>query len=203
MTVENKYSRGKIYKLVNNVDDEFYVGSTTQSLAKRKGGHVVDARHQPERNVYKHLNEIGLDEVQIILVENYPCQSIHELKARERYWIDQLKPSLNKCIPFRTRQEYYQDNKDKLYERQKEYREDNKDKLHEIRKEYNKANKDKIRERQKEYREDNKDKIKEYKEVNKDKIYERTKEYNKANKDRINEQRRERYAMKKAQKQIN
>jgi|GEM_PF-6668335 len=35
----NKYSNGKIYKLVSNHCDKPYIGSTTQPLANRKAGH--------------------------------------------------------------------------------------------------------------------------------------------------------------------
>jgi group I intron endonuclease len=109
----NKYQRGKIYKLVNDIDDEFYIGSTCEILSKRKAKHKCDSKRLPDRTIYKHLNEIGWDTVDIILIENYPCNSKEELHARERYWIEELKPNLNKYIPTRTIEEYREQNKDK------------------------------------------------------------------------------------------
>ena len=53
------YQNGKIYKLVNDLDDQIYIGSTTQSLAVRKGGHKRDSRRHPNRKVYSYLNSIG------------------------------------------------------------------------------------------------------------------------------------------------
>jgi hypothetical protein len=38
--------------------------------------------------------------VHLNLVESYPCNSSDELRAREQYWIDQLKPYLNVSSPY-------------------------------------------------------------------------------------------------------
>ena len=110
----NIYQRGKIYKLVNNVDDNIYIGSSTNELYKRKNQHKYKSLTFPERNVYKHFNNIGWENVEIILIENYPCISKNELHARERHWIELLKPKLNQVIPTRTDKEYREDNKDKI-----------------------------------------------------------------------------------------
>ena len=98
-----RYQNGMIYKLVNDVDDQFYVGSTCMPLAKRKSNHKVDAKKHPNQRLYKHLNEIGWDCVKIILIEKWPCEDKYELEKRERYHIEELKPSLNKNIPTRPR----------------------------------------------------------------------------------------------------
>ena len=55
----NRYHNGKIYKLVNTVDDRIYVGSTAMPLSKRLSSHKLDARRQPERRVCKELNTVG------------------------------------------------------------------------------------------------------------------------------------------------
>ena len=47
------------------------------------------------KNPYKHFNLIGWDNVSMILLEKYPCNSKQELKAREHYWITELHPKLN------------------------------------------------------------------------------------------------------------
>ena len=90
------YTNSKIYKLVNDIDDQIYVGSTTQSLAVRKGGHKRHARKYPDRRVYSHLNAIGWDSVRIILIENVNCQNAEELRQHEQRHIDLLRPSLNR-----------------------------------------------------------------------------------------------------------
>ena len=96
------YANGKVYRLVNNVDEKFYIGSTCNPLHKRKNRHKRDAVKSPTQPVYKHLNIIGWENVEIILIESFPCNSKAELEARERYWIELMKPALNKAIPTRT-----------------------------------------------------------------------------------------------------
>jgi len=103
-----RYSNGKIYKLVNNVDDEIYVGSTCLPFAKRFYWHKTSAKRYPERKVYKHLNAIGWENVKIILIETFPCESKAELEKRERYCFDELKPTLNANVPSRLKEEYSQ-----------------------------------------------------------------------------------------------
>ena len=82
------YQNGKIYKLVNSVDDKIYVGSTCGNLRLRKSRHKSKSKLEPNRHIYKHLNEIGWDNIDIILIELYQCNSKDELHARERHWID-------------------------------------------------------------------------------------------------------------------
>ena len=94
------YVNGKIYKLVNNSDEEVYVGSTTSRLSARKCWHRGDAAKYPERRVYAHLNEVGWDSVSIILVEEFPCANEDQLRQRERHWYDEMKPSLNMIRPW-------------------------------------------------------------------------------------------------------
>ena len=103
-----RYSNGKIYKLVNNVDDQIYVGSTCLPFAKRFYWQKARAKRNLERNVYKHFNAIGWENVKIILIETYPCNSKAELEKRERYWFDKFKPSLNSNVPFKVMPEYFQ-----------------------------------------------------------------------------------------------
>jgi hypothetical protein len=92
----SRYQNAKVYKLVNDTDDEFYIGSTSMSLAKRKSSHKAMAKIQVNRRVYAHLNEVGWEHVRIVLVEAYPCENKQELLRREQHWMDELSPSLNK-----------------------------------------------------------------------------------------------------------
>jgi len=92
------YQNGKIYKIVNKVNDKIFIGSTTQLLCKRKASHKSRA-YGSETLLYKELNAIGWDTVDLILIESYPCNSLEELEARERYYYDLLKPELNSVRP--------------------------------------------------------------------------------------------------------
>lgn len=195
-----RYKNGKIYKLVNNVDDEFYVGSTCLPLAKRIYNHKNEARHTP-RPVHMHMNDIGWDNVSIVLVEEYECNNKMELERRERYWIETLKPSLNKVVPTRTTKEWCAENRDRLREAKEKWRDNNRDKVNEMNRKSYAKNVEQQRARKAKYVAENKDKERErhakYYSENIDKIQQK---YNE-NKDAINARRRELYAQKKAQQQ--
>jgi len=66
------YQEGKIYKIVNDVDDEIYVGSTCNTLAKRFGDHKSSITKRPKYKIYQKMSEMGVNNFRIILVENYP-----------------------------------------------------------------------------------------------------------------------------------
>ena len=196
------YSKGKIYKIVNDVDEEVYVGSTVQPLCARLAEHKRKSKQEDSRKCYNHWNGIGWDTVKIILVEDFPCERKEQLEARERYWIEQIG-TLNKNIPTRCKNEYREANKDVIIEKKKQYYVANKDYLKEKNKKYREEHndKDKNSEYFKKYNEANKDTIKErkkqYREVNKDEIKEKKKQYYEANKDAINAKQREKREKKK------
>jgi len=180
------YSKAKIYKLttIHNPDLVYY-GSTVNELYKRKGNHKSKFKIK-DKNICSssQLFELGIDDVEITLVEMFSCNSKEELLKRERFYI-QNNNCVNKNIPSRTLKEYYKDNKDIFKKKFKKYNEENKDKIKEINKEYRENNKDNISLNKKKYYEENKDKIKdkikEYQKNNKDK----KKQYYKENKDNI------------------
>lgn len=155
-----KYSNGKIYKLVNDVNDEIYVGSTCNSLSKRIAKHRYFAKTKPSQ-VHRCMNVIGWDNVKIILIEEYPCDNRMQLERRERYWIDELKPSLNKALPGRTYEEWKEENKEMLQQYMKEYNLQHKDTKREYDKKYREDNAEKRKQQEKEFYEKNKDKINE------------------------------------------
>jgi len=148
------YKNGKIYKIVSDNTDNIYIGSTCSMLSKRI------SNHKNEYNQFlkgKHNNTssselIKLGNVDIILIENYPCESKEQLHARERYHIEQNKSiCVNKLLPIRNSKEYYQDNKEKMAEYKKEYTESNIEKIKERNKEYYQENKEIIAEKQRLY----------------------------------------------------
>ena len=61
----------------------------------------------------------------IVLIENYPCHSKEELKARERHYIEKLD-CINKNIPLQTDQEYRETHKDEKQEYNRNYYKENK-----------------------------------------------------------------------------
>lgn len=135
------YQNGKIYKMVNNETNDFYVGSTTKKyLAHRKSGHHQDSKQEVRKSpLMQAIRTYGITTFSIILIEKYPCQDKDELCAREQYWIDQLKPTYNvfkalltdeECKQYRAQydKEYKATHKDKIREIQRKTREKNKEK---------------------------------------------------------------------------
>ena len=128
------YQKGKIYKIISQHTDKCYVGSTTKDrLSNRLAGHRSDLKNGKNMSS-KYILELG--DYEIVLLELYPCNSKDELHMRERHYIETLD-CVNKCIPIRSKQEWYIANKDKISEYQTEYRLNNKDSLKQKRKERN------------------------------------------------------------------
>ena len=179
MIGNRNYENGKIYKLVNDVNNKIYVGSTTTTLARRKCWHKSKGTMMPGVKII--FDDIGWDQLKIVLVESFPCNTNDELRQRERFWYDELKPDLNRIRPWVGKDEAKQEKK----QRNDQYRENNKDKIQQYKKEYRGINKDKM----KQYREHNKDAIKEqtkqYYNDNKDTIKQYKKQYQKDNGDKI------------------
>lgn len=149
------YQQGKIYTIRCRTDDTMiYVGSTTQSLAKRWGGHKVHSREEKQKNrlIYTIINN-DWDNWHIELYESYPCSCREELCRKEGEVI-RLIGNLNSKIEGRTQQE--------ISEYAKAYHQDHKQELSENKKEYYQNHKQEHLEKQKAYRQDHKQEISEY-----------------------------------------
>ena len=55
------YQNGKIYKILNNIDGEIYVGSTIEALGQRMSKHRYTMKKQPHYKLYKHMHELDVD----------------------------------------------------------------------------------------------------------------------------------------------
>ena len=141
------YQLGKIYKIVCNITQKIYIGSTAQKY--------ISTRLQSHKGKYKLYKEDSLlneycssyeilknENFKIILIEKYPCNDKMELYQRERYWYD-LLDCVNKLPPCTSSLE----KKQKANERNKRYRISHKEQLDE----YRINNRDKIREQDREY----------------------------------------------------
>ena len=120
------YSKGKIYKIVADTNEDYdpYIGSTTKEyLSQRMTKHRLhytqwkkgSKKQSTSSNIFERF---GMDNCQIILLENYPCSSNDELVARERYWFDKIK-NCNRCRP-KISEEEVKEYMKKRYEKSKE-----------------------------------------------------------------------------------
>ena len=158
MTQDDRYSRGKIYKLVSDVSDLIYIGSCCVPLHKRFYNHKSDfttAKKDPTKS--SELFKLG-GKVEIILIEEFPCKSKMELERRERFHIENNN-CVNCYIPGRTKAEYYEANKEEIAEQGKEYYATNRGARLEKMKKHYEANRGAILEQKKEYKKANRDAI--------------------------------------------
>ena len=141
---EINYKNGKIYKIepiCEHDEGDVYIGSTTkQYLSQRMTAHRGNYKRFKYNKVNKRVrafdlfDKYGIENCDIILIEQVEANSIDELHIREAHYIKTIKCN-NKMIPTRTQQEWRDENKEKM----KQYRDDHKDKQ----KQYWKNHKDK------------------------------------------------------------
>ena len=151
------YETGLIYiiKCKDETKSDTYIGSTC-NLKNRQYAHNSGCNNPTNRNynrdLYKKIRlNGGMNNHIYIILEKKSCKNKKELLALERLYIEKIKPSLNKEIPGRSKNE----RKEYMKQYLKEY---NKKKLLELKKyrnDYYKKNIIKI----KAYAEDNKDAI--------------------------------------------
>ena len=148
------YHNGKIYKIVSDSEpNKVYIGSTTQQLSKRLGGHVSDyiCFLNGKHHFVTSFDLLKNNDYQILLIENVSCENREELHKKEGEWIkkyknnDDLEECINKCIVGRTSKEYYNDNREAVLIQKKIYQEKNKDKIQQYMKDHYKQNHDKIK----------------------------------------------------------
>lgn len=117
-----------VYKVTNTITGDFYIGSSKD--AKRRWithkAPSVWARH-PNLRMYQDMAQYGLNNFTFEIIEE-----TSDLKEREQYFIDLLRPSYNSNRAngwdFERYKEYYNTNKDKMVAQPKEYWERNKEK---------------------------------------------------------------------------
>jgi len=191
------YKNGRIYKILNYIDDDIYVGSTCQPLSKRMAKHrsSINSTTKGHRALYAKMRELGVEQFYIELIEECPCDNKEQLHKREGEFIREFG-TLNHLISGRSIKEWLQDNHEHCKERNKQYKEDNKEHIQTYLKEYYatnseqikqrmRDNKEKIKEYNKEYYVINKEKHKQYYHDNKEHKRELGKAYYEKNKDRL------------------
>ena len=121
------YQEGKIYKIYNTINDDIYIGSTTQKICERMRCHRSNYKYKDKfKNLvnvklYEAMDEYGVGNFFIELIEKYPCNDKDELRRSEGKYIRELKPSLNMVIAGRTHKEWREDNRETLLHSKKEY----------------------------------------------------------------------------------
>jgi hypothetical protein len=119
----SKYQHGKIYKIINDIDDQIYVGSTILPLNIQFTSHKSKSKLCPERKLYKHFKKHGIEHFKIILIKLYPCDNKTALKIEEEGYKILLNAQLNTRRAHQTAEQ--------LKEQDNAYREKNRAKINE------------------------------------------------------------------------
>lgn len=120
---------GRVYRIVNPNVSKVYVGATRCSLQDRMNRHTWDFacwKRNPEKRKRNYFTSFKLLETEgectIELLEEFKFDSIKELHARERHWIENLDV-VNVLVPTRTHKEYKQTHRDQTNIHNRTYRE--------------------------------------------------------------------------------
>lgn len=119
--------------------------------------------YKQDRPLYTKMNDLGIINFYIELIEECPCDNLKQLRKREGHFIREIC-TLNKIVAGRSDKEYREDNTDRLRELRQIWENDNAESLKEKSKEYYQQNKDSLSDKWKIYREEHQDRIKERKE---------------------------------------
>ena len=148
--MENRYSKGQIYKVCDKSYTKCYIGSTTVSLSRRMVQHRSDYKRYNEGHcksyltVFNLFDEFGVENCKIEWIEDYPCNSKKELEAREGHH-QQSTDCINKVVAGRTKQEWRDVNREEQLIKQKEYRETHKEEIATYKEEWAERNKEKYK----------------------------------------------------------
>ena len=139
------YSKAKIYKIINDVSDDIYIGATCQLLSKRMAEHRKSMKSKRDNHlkIYQKMLEIGVEHFKILLIAETPCENVEQLRAIEGEYIRQLG-TLNSQVAGRTSSDYCKEFKERYYPQKFVYKENNRDSINEKNREYYRERKDVI-----------------------------------------------------------
>ena len=162
------YSNTHFYKIVcKDLDiQDFYVGHTTD-FRTRKNCHKRVCNNIDDKNHYLPIYQFirdnrGWENFDMVLIETRCLNNSLEATRRERELIEELKPSLNVLIPFRTKTEkqeikteWTNQNCERIKEYKHNWHKENKDRINTNKKEKYEANREEILTKCKKYYNDN------------------------------------------------
>ena len=158
------YSNTYFYKIVSKDPDDLnmYIGHTT-NFTKRKHRHKGCCLNENNTHhnlpLYQHIRlNGGWENWDMILIEIEKCNNELEARAREKYYIEMFKSSLNSIKrPYVSEEEkkelykeYSDEHREEILEQKKEYWQNNREERLEYRHEYYERERDNILERKKE-----------------------------------------------------
>jgi inorganic triphosphatase YgiF len=148
----------QLYTIRSYQTEKIYIGATIQTLARRLAQHVSQYKSWKLDNTKTYVtsfNIIKYDDYYIELLESFPCNNKDELNKREGELI-RSHDCVNRCVPGRTRKQYYEENKVEISRKKKIYADEHKVEAAIWGKQWRSDNEEKLQKQKKEYYKDNK-----------------------------------------------
>ena len=141
---------GYIYKIYDNTNGNVYYGSTINKVSDRISRHRTNYKHfvDGKRTNCKSFDIIKNNDWTWNIEEKVEITEKWELYKLERRYIENNE-CINKNVPTRTSEEYYQANREQINERKRHYRETNREQINERQKQYYDTNREQILEKRK------------------------------------------------------
>jgi len=119
---------GKIYRILDNTNGSFYIGSTIKDLKERLRGHESSARASADGYGLASKEIIQNGDYEIQLLEKCECENRQDLLKREQYYMGIYPRCINKnraCLLPEVKREIdkqrYLQNKDVVLEKKRIY----------------------------------------------------------------------------------
>lgn len=173
------FSNGKIYKIRCKTDNKNYIGSTVETMTKRLSRHnqraINDAKNEFKSFKFiQKIRDLGIEQFEITLIENWPCDNVEQLKKREGYYqvinnsvnnglntnYESLSPFVLHLKKIQRDKEYREGPKrEEILQRKRDYGQKNKEAISIKNKEYNEKNNDEIKAKKRADYQKNKEKL--------------------------------------------
>ena len=115
--------KARIYKITSPKTDKVYIGSTTKTIEQRLRKHKTNYNSYLNGKMPKNITSYEIikhGDAIVELVEEREFKDMKEMLERERFYIENVKNTVNKHTPITTEEEkkqYIIDNKEKVNEK--------------------------------------------------------------------------------------
>jgi len=153
---------GIIYELIDNTNNNKYIGSTETTIEKRLSSHKASYKSYLKGNkkqACKSFEILKNNNYTIKILEKVKYNEKEELLKKEAYYINNIK-CINLKVPLQTRKEYRLNNVEKIKERNKKYYGKNKSEIYQKNRQRILKNHENYKQQCKDYYNNNKEKLK-------------------------------------------
>ena len=89
---------GKLYKLINTINDKVYIGITYRSLETRFSAHLSDTKQGYKRPICEAINELGADKFSIVLLGEYQQGDLEKAEIEHIALYDSFNKGYNATL---------------------------------------------------------------------------------------------------------